>query len=87
MEVCARPSHLEIRGIGTDIVDVGYHSTAPQPQSQWAPPAQNQASNQQWNQAHQQQGAGGYNPGTYGAMPGGQQVRLLQEECYCGLAC
>ncbi|KAF1914987.1 hypothetical protein BDU57DRAFT_596802 [Ampelomyces quisqualis] len=34
---------------------------------------QNQAPNPQWEQP-QQQVAGGYNPGTYGAMPGGQQA-------------
>lgn len=47
----------------------GYQSGV---QNQWPNPAQNQASNQQWNQP-QQQVAGGYNPNTYGVMPGGQQ--------------
>ncbi|KAF2684843.1 hypothetical protein K458DRAFT_431126 [Lentithecium fluviatile CBS 122367] len=56
----------------------GYQSAAPQAQSQWAAPAQNQPAQQQqqWNQP--QQVAGGYNPGLYGAMPGaysqGQQA-------------
>ncbi|KAF2033791.1 hypothetical protein EK21DRAFT_31951, partial [Setomelanomma holmii] len=54
----------------------GYQSTAPQNQSQWgAPPPPPQG--QHWNQP-QQQAAGGYNPGTYGAMPGGQQVGVVE---------
>ncbi|KAJ4344774.1 uncharacterized protein N0V89_012518 [Didymosphaeria variabile] len=49
----------------------GYQSAAPQAQSQWAAPTQAQTPiQQQWGQP-QQQAAGGYNPGTYGAMPGG----------------
>ncbi|KAL1595860.1 hypothetical protein SLS60_009550 [Paraconiothyrium brasiliense] len=49
----------------------GYQSAAPQTQSQWAAPAQPQTPiQQQWGQP-QQQATGGYNPGTYGAMPGG----------------
>ncbi|KAH8731468.1 hypothetical protein GQ44DRAFT_822385 [Phaeosphaeriaceae sp. PMI808] len=62
----------------------GYQSAAPQNQSQWAPPGQNnQPSNQPWNQPQQQQqqqqqqAAGGYNPGIYGAMPGGQQAQPI----------
>ncbi|KAL5389786.1 hypothetical protein DPSP01_002276 [Paraphaeosphaeria sporulosa] len=48
----------------------GYQSAAPQAQSQWSAPTQNQTPvPQQWNQPQQQ--AGGYNPGVYGAMPGG----------------
>lgn len=50
----------------------GYQSAAPQTQSQWAPPAQTQTpvqQQQQWGQPQQQ--AGAYNPGVYGAMPGG----------------
>ncbi|PSN65552.1 hypothetical protein BS50DRAFT_575528 [Corynespora cassiicola Philippines] len=46
--------------------NTGYQSATPQNQSQWTappPPAQ------QWNQS-QPQNAGGYNPSTYGAMPG-----------------
>ncbi|KAH6403716.1 hypothetical protein HBI60_052680 [Parastagonospora nodorum] len=50
----------------------GYQSTAPPNQNQWAPPAQHQGQNQQWGQP-QQQAASGYNPGTYGTMPGVQQ--------------
>lgn len=50
-------------------VPQGYQTAAPQAQSQWAPPVQNQAPTQQWNQP--QQAAGGYNPATYGTMPGG----------------
>ena len=77
----------------------GYQSTSPHAQSQWAPPAQNPApSQQQWNQPQQPQGnwgvqqqqpAGGYNPGTYGVMPGGygqaQPVRCLRTEHVLGV--
>ncbi|KAL5416076.1 hypothetical protein PMIN03_002322 [Paraphaeosphaeria minitans] len=51
-------------------VPQGYQSGSPQVQSQWAVSAQNQTPVlQPWNQPQQQ--AGGYNPGVYGAMPGG----------------
>ncbi|KAF1973998.1 hypothetical protein BU23DRAFT_553671 [Bimuria novae-zelandiae CBS 107.79] len=48
----------------------GHPAAPPQTQNQWAPPVQNQTpAQQQWNQPPQQ--VGGYNPGVYGAMPGG----------------
>ncbi|KAF2134028.1 hypothetical protein P153DRAFT_427901 [Dothidotthia symphoricarpi CBS 119687] len=49
----------------------GYQSVAPPTHSQWASPIQTQAPSAPWNQPQQQQTAGGYNPGTYGAMSGG----------------
>ncbi|KAF2003432.1 hypothetical protein P154DRAFT_520041 [Amniculicola lignicola CBS 123094] len=59
----------------------GYQTNPPAANSQWAPPPQNAATGAgQWNQSAQQtwgqpgqQQQGGYNPSTYGAMPGGQQ--------------
>ncbi|KAH7401992.1 hypothetical protein DE146DRAFT_787730 [Phaeosphaeria sp. MPI-PUGE-AT-0046c] len=51
----------------------GYQQNPPPNQGQWPAQAQHHGQGQQWNQP-QQQAVGGYNPGTYGAMPGGQQV-------------
>ncbi|KAL1793344.1 hypothetical protein ACET3X_008326 [Alternaria dauci] len=48
----------------------GYQTSAPQAHGQWAAPTPTHTSSP-WNQA-QQQGTGGYNPGTYGTMPGAQ---------------
>ncbi|KAH7131949.1 hypothetical protein B0J11DRAFT_480799 [Dendryphion nanum] len=47
--------------------NTGYQTASPTTNSQWAPPPPPTAS--QWNQP-QQQGTGGYNPNTYGPMPG-----------------
>ncbi|CAO2648903.1 Nn.00g098520.m01.CDS01 [Neocucurbitaria sp. VM-36] len=47
----------------------GYQSVAPQTQSQWAAPTPTPTSNPQWPQP--QQAPGGYQPSTYGVMPGG----------------
>ncbi|CAG5183423.1 uncharacterized protein ALTATR162_LOCUS10573 [Alternaria atra] len=48
----------------------GYQAPAPQAHGQWAAPTPTHTSNP-WNQS-QQQGTRGYNPGTYGTMPGAQ---------------
>ncbi|KAI0588565.1 PAT1 domain-containing protein [Pyrenophora tritici-repentis] len=48
----------------------GYQSAAPQVHSQWAAPTPTHTSNP-WNHS-QQNVTGGYNPGTYGTMPGAQ---------------
>jgi hypothetical protein len=47
-----------------------YQTSAPQAHGQWAAPTPTHTSGP-WNQA-QQQRTGGYNPGTYGTMPGAQ---------------
>ncbi|KAF2658268.1 hypothetical protein K491DRAFT_776465 [Lophiostoma macrostomum CBS 122681] len=68
----------------------GYQTASPQSNSQWAPPPQTNAPAQQqsgqtpqpgnWGQ-QQQQAPGGYNPGTYGAMPGGYgQIQQQQQD-------
>lgn len=56
----------------------GYQSAAPQAQSQWAAPTLTHTSNP-WNQS-QPQAAGGYNPGTYGALSGGQQQSYAPQQ-------
>ncbi|CAN9392204.1 unnamed protein product [Alternaria sp. RS040] len=48
----------------------GYQASAPQAHGQWAAPTPTHTSGP-WNQARQQ-GTEGYNPGTYGTMPGAQ---------------
>ncbi|KAI4618578.1 hypothetical protein J4E80_005180 [Alternaria sp. BMP 0032] len=48
----------------------GYQTSAPPAHGQWAAPTPTHTSNP-WNQS-QQQVAAGYNPGTYGTMPGAQ---------------
>ncbi|KAH7077275.1 hypothetical protein FB567DRAFT_572294 [Paraphoma chrysanthemicola] len=57
----------------------GYQSTAPQNQGQWGAPPPPPPQNQQWNQPPQQ-AASGYNPGTYGAMPGGHQTQYTNDQ-------
>lgn len=64
----------------SDTAPQGYQSPAPDTQSQWTAPVSNQPSApQQWNQ--QQQQAGAYNPGVYGAMPGAYS-QTQQVYCY-----